>query len=230
MSSIVSFTLGIVELFRNRRTEAWIFWSIAVLFLIVAFDQAWQDEHRNTSLVIGEKSSAVGEMNFWKEQNYAKDDAVRTRDHLLAQNYTALIGQQTTSNNAQQSLAQLSQRILEIDKPGKLKIDNYYLGDVPSQYNANVKAKYHGTFLVLTNQTVTPIRLLVTCEGKIVQAGGGILGTAASSGGGWGGRVTTSPMQYGIGLLSPAWTPSNPMLATIYTDDPSLGICSFEQR
>lgn len=118
MSSIVSFTLGIVEYLRDKKTEAWIFTIIACLFLIVSFDAAWQDEHRNSSLLIGEKANAVSERDFWKQQSYAKDASLVTRDDLLAQNYTVLAQSQT-------ALSTLSNRLLDITKPSSLKVTSF---------------------------------------------------------------------------------------------------------
>lgn len=116
MSSIVSFTLGIVELIRNKKIESWIFFAIAGLFLIVAFDQAWQDEHRNSEIMKVEKSKAESDMTFWKDQSYSKDASLRTRDELLVKNYGVLA-------DTQSSMATLSNRLLDVAKPEPLKID-----------------------------------------------------------------------------------------------------------
>ena len=131
--------------------------------------------------------------------------------------------QQNTINNCQ------TQALRLIADTQSLKITDYFLGLVPSQYNQNIHGKYHGTFLVLTNKPVSPIRLLVSCDAEI-EVSGDILGTGSAMSGGWGGRVTGSLKQYGFGLLSPAWTPVNPLLLTVYTDSPSLGRCTFDER
>ena len=230
MSSIVSFTLGIVEYVRDKKTEGWIFWIVAGEFLVVSFDSAWQDEHRNSQTLATQKNSAVMEANFWKEQSYGKDASLHSRDQLLEQNYTALIGEQATAGKAQNSLTKLSEKILEVSKPEKLKIFDHYLGTVDAQYNPGIHTTYHGTFLVLTNQTVTPVRLLVTCGRDLEQAVGKVLGTGAEMVGGWGGRVTSSAKSYGVGILSPAWTPANPMVVTVYTNQKDIGTCSFEEK
>jgi len=115
MSGIVSFAISIYEATKKKKFETWAFFLLGAICLIIGFDQAWQDEHRNAQLLAGQKADAVGERNFWKDQSYAKDEALRSRDQLLAQNYAALIGQQTTSNKSQQSLAQLSNKIVELN-------------------------------------------------------------------------------------------------------------------
>jgi hypothetical protein len=222
MSGLVSFGFAIYENWKNKKTESWVFFAISLICLMIACDQAWQDEHRNVEALIAEKSSAVSEREFWKQQSYSKDDSLRTRDTLLGQNYTVLAQNQA-------ALTSLSNRVLDLAKE-PLKITPHFLGYIPSQANSNIQAKFNGTFLVLTNNTITPVRLLVTCEAEIVQVGGGVLGTGASMGGGWGGRVTSSKKQYGVGILSPAWTPVNPLLVTIYTNEANLGTCSFDEK
>jgi hypothetical protein len=115
MSGLVSFGVAIYEAFNKKKFETWAFFVIGALCLTVAFDQAWQDEHRNAQLLISEKANAIEEKNFWKEQSYEKDAELRTRDSLLAQNYTSLIGEQATANKSQGSLAQLSSKIADLN-------------------------------------------------------------------------------------------------------------------
>jgi len=61
MSGIVSFGIGIWEKAKKNSNpiHARAFWIIAALCLIVAFDEAWQDEHRNAQVVIAEKALEV---------------------------------------------------------------------------------------------------------------------------------------------------------------------------
>lgn len=223
MSGPIAVAFSIWEYVSGNKTEGWVFFVVGMLLIFAACDLAWQDEHRNAQVLISEKSMLTNDINFWKQQSYQKDDALRQRDSLLVQNSTVL-------GQTQSSLASLSNRILDVSKPEKLNITDHFLGGVDSQVNPNIKAKYHGTWIVLTNMTITPIRLLVTCRADIVQVSGSVLGTGAMLGGGWGGRVTTSKKQYGVGILSPAWTPTNPMIVTVFTDNKDLGICTFEEK
>lgn len=224
MSSIVSFTLGIVELIRNKKIESWIFFAIAGLFLIVGFDQAWQDEHRNAELLKAEKSSAISEREFWKEQSDNKDSAIRQRDNLLAQNYSALIGQQQTSNKAQQSLSQLSGKILDISKPEKLKLT--LVGEPLPHYSDNDPKEL--LILAFTNRMVTPIRALVECDKDIKAARVHLIAAG----------VTTGKMDYPIeegkrfyiDISSPAWTPTNPMVMYVTYQNSGPSNCKIMQQ
>jgi hypothetical protein len=113
MSGLVSFAIAVYEATRKKKFETWAFFGLGAICLVVAFDQAWQDEHRNAQLLVSQKEEAVIERNFWKDQSYAKDAALHSRDELLAKNYSALIGEQTTANQTQQSIAQLSKKIID---------------------------------------------------------------------------------------------------------------------
>lgn len=115
MSSLVSFGISVYEAFKGKKFETWAFFAIGTLCLIIAFDQAWQDEHRNSEILKAEKSAAASERDFWKAQSYDKDSALRQRDSLLASNYTALIGEQATANKSQGSLADLSKKVAELN-------------------------------------------------------------------------------------------------------------------
>ncbi len=87
------------------------------------------------------------------------------------------------------------------------------------------QAPFETKFLVTVNQIYTPVRLLVQCEKEIVQAHGSILGAAVSMSGDWGGRFSKN--QFGIGILSPAWTPATPLVVSVKSNASSLGTCQF---
>lgn len=89
------------------------------------------------------------------------------------------------------------------------------------------KPPYETKFLVLTNQIITPVRLLVQCQQEIISAGGSVMGTGAAMAGGWGGRF--SPNQYGIGILAPAWAPGSPLVVTVHSNSKDL-TCQFAEQ
>lgn len=62
------------------------------------------------------------QLGFWKGQSYAKDDAIRSRDQLIFQNMQALTGTQLTANKTQQSLTNLSSKILNLTNSGPARI------------------------------------------------------------------------------------------------------------
>ena len=54
--------IGLIERYKHKETTKWIFWGSAAVLLLVAFYQAWSDEHSNTQAVIAEKAQAVGSL------------------------------------------------------------------------------------------------------------------------------------------------------------------------
>ena len=109
MSGVASFLLSMWEHTRQKKIESRIFFAVGVICLIVAFDQAWQDEHRNSQILIAEKAQLTSETAFWKGQSYDKDASLRSRNQLLTQNF-GVLGQ------TQSSLAELSNRRIGRDR------------------------------------------------------------------------------------------------------------------
>jgi hypothetical protein len=218
MSGIVSLALGIVEYFRKRQTEAKLFAVVACVFLMPAFYQAWQDEHHNSEILIAEKSTAVSERDFWRQQAYRKDDALRSRDQLLAQNYTALIGEQGTANKAQDSLAQLSGKILDIDKPAPLRVITQSLAE-PSG-DGSIKVRY---FIVLTNKTVNPAIMNVVCDQDISAGEGAVVGAKQEM---MGIGPVVAKRRFNLSITSPPWSPLSPILLDVHYSgpEPNCGI------
>jgi hypothetical protein len=162
-------------------------------------------------------SSAEAEIRILKNTISNRDVEIKTiRDQVS--------GQQDTINKTLLELGRSQQREVQ-----PTRIIRYFIGTLPVNARPE-KTSNQGTFLLLTNRAITPIRLLVTCERDFVEAYGQVLGTGAVLAGGWGGRVTRSSKQYGIGIVSPAWTPTNPMMVTIYANQQDLGLCTFEQQ
>jgi hypothetical protein len=157
MSGVASFVFAIIEHARGKKIETWAFSVVGTLCLVVAFDQAWQDEHRNSQIVQAEKEIAVKDDNFWKAQSYDKDSALRSRDQLLNENYGVLA-------TTQSSLAQLSNRLLDIAGPVPRKID-VMRWEIPVTYTfANVGKVKFWVLVVTTNKTISPIRGDLGCD------------------------------------------------------------------
>ncbi len=225
MSSIVSFTLGIVEYFRDKKTEAKVFAVVASLFLLIAFDQAWQDEHRNVRTLISQRATAESESNFWKQQSYEKDTDLRSRDHLLEKNYSALIGEQATANQSQVALASLSGKILDINKEPQRTTFILELGVMNPE-----KEKHYVQAFLMTNKPVTPVDIAIACEHeikamwpRIVVPGGNVQLMTDPEG------QRLAPNAFRFTMTSPVWTPANPLVVDLYYDEDSLGKCSYKK-
>ena len=188
-------------------------WGI-VAFLFISIFSAWL-EQRNA---FRDASSIANSRKTELEKEQKK---VEIRDVQITALQNQVQSQQKTIN---ESLVQLG----KAQQQEPLKLTPYFMRSIEGCYIGGI-AKYHGNYLVLTNKTITPIRLLVSCDKEIAQVTGSILGAGAHTGGGWGGRVTNNKTDFGVGILSPAWTTTNPLIVTVYTNEKSLN-CSFSQR
>jgi hypothetical protein len=92
-------------------------------------------------------------------------------------------------------------------------------------------AEHYNETIILTNKSITPVRLLVACKESIIAATGSVLpiqlgGTIVGGGWKWGGKFNDH--QFGVWVESPAWTPESPLLVTLFFNGRErLGECSF---
>jgi hypothetical protein len=118
MSGLASFCMSLWEhTKKERRIESRAFFIVGVLCLIVAFDQAWEDEHRNSTVLIAEKSVLAQERDFWKSQSDQKDAVIRDENKANLGYITAVTETQKTANGTQQSLTELTEKVFETTKP-----------------------------------------------------------------------------------------------------------------
>ena len=78
-------------------------------------------------------------------------------------------------------------------------------------------------FILLTNKTITPVRVVISCDAYIERVSLLPIGSAVLGGGGtrFSDRIFQSMIQ------SPAWTPSQPILATVEHHKEDSPKCSF---
>jgi hypothetical protein len=156
MSGFVSFGIAVYEAFKGKEFEGWAFFAIGAICLIVAFDQAWQDEHRNAEILIAQRAAAEVGQNFWKDQSYQKDGSLRARDELLTQNYGVLA-------ETQSSLAALSNKLVDVVKPEPSRIDVQWtpLGQERDKDNAVISRTI--AFIARTNKPIPEVRHKIKC-------------------------------------------------------------------
>ena len=164
-------------------------------------------------------AGCIADLNTEQAKTKLLSERVDSQQQLINHQQGAFSSQQGTMNLCMTTLGVL-------EKPERQKINAFPIGVVRDRENTAV-APYTTNFVLVTNQIITPVRLIVTCEPGIVQVGGGILGTGATLGGGWGGKFTEK--EYGVGILSPAWAPNSPMLLTVYSNQVLQG-CHFEEK
>ena len=122
--------------------------------------------------------------------------------------------QQNTINNCQtQALKLLTP---EAQKTTPLVLEDTVVDGVEH------KAK----FLILTNKTVTPVRMIVNCNRAVRDGFASILGSGVMTGG----TTNQTPTALNVGIDSPAWTPISPMIVAFSYTSSSLIQCGFLVR
>lgn len=200
------------------------FTGIVLVLLFIASFQAWVDEHHNSEQLTTEKASAVGEREFWKSQSYSKDDTLRIQSRLLDQNLI-------NTNQVQKNYNDLVAKVLSLTKPEHVQLNNY-LVELPLRDTISLGKGKSESFIVVADRVVSPIKLEVMCNAPIRSAGGAPMGANAMTSIGWGGFLgySNGVYRWGIGLGSPAWAPSTPMLVTVDSSEARQFNCAFEEH
>jgi len=97
------------------------------------------------------------------------------------------------------------------------------LFDEGSTVHNPTAGKHERTLLAITDKPITPVRLIVMCEGGLNTVGAGILGSKTLMGGG---GMKTSQNTFRFSIEAPAWTPTSPLVLNVYYDEENLGMCS----
>ena len=150
MSGLVSFVLSVVQAIRKKEIATWIFFGIGCLCLLVAFDQAWRDEHRNVEAVTQSKADAWGQFNTCDKERAVNNVLVGTYESQIAQQRVSLDHQQDVFNRCVLTLQQVS--IPERQRTHITQIQPITEG------NVNGKILKVWFLLVFTNRPATPAR------------------------------------------------------------------------
>jgi hypothetical protein len=100
---------GLWEKYKHKETAKWIFWGLAVVLLVVAFYQAWSDEHHNTEVVIGEKANLSGANYTLAQQNQRLLDLLGAKDRPLVVQLPPDVEVEKLLRQQQRELEQLKQ-------------------------------------------------------------------------------------------------------------------------
>lgn len=216
MSGVASFLFSMWEHARGKKIEARAFFIVGVLCLVVAFDQAWQDEHSNTKILIGEKSALWQERDFWKQQSYDKDASLRTRDELLGKNFTTL-------TQTEQSLTALSAKLLDVTKPEPLKI--VVTGERLPWYGSS--QPHEMIMLGIPNKIVGAVNADVICNKEIESVRAAMLGHDL-----WTGKTPDriNANQFHLNITSPIWTPTQPLVVYVRFKNELADTCELQQK
>jgi hypothetical protein len=230
MSGIVSFGLALWAEIKKKPHHRLAFWIIGCLCLIVAFDQAWRDEHHNTKAVIDQKADLTSRMSecsvgfkaagdkatFFEEQTHSNQQTINQQLKTLTAQQQTANSQQNTMNNCVVALGKAN-----IADPQKTSV-----GFFSADFQGAPLSKHKSLLLAFTNKPVpSPARGRVACTkpfkyAQLGTVGSGMLGIIP--------RI--NEFTYDWELSSPQWTPTNPLIFVIAYDEDDLGPCGIQLR
>jgi hypothetical protein len=221
---VVLVIFAVVEKIRQKNTEAWAFWGGAILCLFIACYGAWVDEHQNTQTVIAEKARAVGDVGECRgdskstsAQNVLLQSQVNSQQSTLTKMQQGVNSQQGTFNLCVTTLT-------KANAPVPMSTTLLKIGDD----TPNPATKHTMKMVILTNKEVTPVKILLWCDGTIKAANVRPLGGVSYSAGITplsSGSLFVAPKFWQINMSFPAWSPEQPLLIQLDYDVDDLGSC-----
>ena len=203
--------------------ERRLFTGIALACLFIACFQAWIDEHHNSEELIQEKAQIATQEEFWKNQSYTKDDALRLRDSLLAQNVTTL-------GQTQQSMNDLSKKILDVTKPEPLRMTVEQIVKP-----ADPRAGYQLQQFIIFSNKVTPAKGDFSCGIPLTDVHAFVVGKANTFVGGTpsagGFTVIGGGTIVRVDILTPIMTPTSPLVVSfLIPSGITINSCYFKSE
>ena len=230
---------AIVTLFERKLNKTLVWKYYAIIFLasagLVAVFYAWHDEHQNAQILINEKAEvynklgacssdltiAKGRADFFDTQNRQQQTLISDQQRLLSSQQLTMNTSQQAMNAQQGSMNSCVVALGKANTPETQKIDVAFF-----KANTDFKAEHVTFMMVFTNKIIpSPAKGVFVCEKPVKKVNFGTAGTAMTSDGG-----LQQERLLEWQLLSPQWTPTNPLIFTIYYDGEDLGRCGIQLR
>jgi hypothetical protein len=196
---------------------------VFILFLFFACFQAWQDEHRNTTAVINDKSTLLGLKNTCDSD--LRVEIERSKQlQLQLDSHTGIIS--NLQNSVNQNQSSVSACVLSVAKsvvPVKQVTTLRF-----SRVNMNSTTDL-GTYVALTNISVSPVNATFSCpmDFKLITAdetAGSKVAVIKTMG-----DVTSRKAEFSF--QAPAWDKSDPIVITaLFAKDYDPWECKLDIR
>jgi hypothetical protein len=122
MSGIATFGIAIWENIKKHPIRARSFWIVSAFFLLVAVDQAWQDEHRNSEVLIGQKSAVYAEKNACEQQQAIREAYTRGLEGNTLKQQQSIEEQRNFNSKQQDTLNTCVVSLVSATKPEKFAV------------------------------------------------------------------------------------------------------------
>lgn len=201
-------------------------WIVGTIFLLIAFYQGWNDEHKNAKDAMYGKD---GKAEAWSKFNGCdKERAVKS---ALADTYSGTIANQQMLLNGQQATFNTMQGTFNACVTGninKLKAATQKTLILAAGVRVDPKLGSHWlNMIVMTNQ-ITLVDFRLHCDVEIGNVTAGIINTSVMLSGRGGGRV--SPHDWDISIGAPAMSPINPLEIVMYYNGETSGTCTVRSN
>lgn len=221
---VVLMIFAIIEKLRKKDTEAWIFWGAAIACIFIACYGAWVDEHNNASAVIVEKADAWSRYNSCSSGLKEKEAEVTGWNNRFSDQVGRAATLQNTINSQQSTFDLCVTTLSKANAPIQQSTTMFVVGDIV----ANPAAKHSIRYVLLTNKSVSPVKLILWCDGTIKAANIRTLSGSPFSGGVSplsSGALFVPPKMWQINLAFPVWSPEQPIVLQLDYDVDDLGSC-----
>jgi hypothetical protein len=192
---------------------------IALLCLLVGCYRAWVFEHKNAETAMYGKD---GKSEVWSKYNECdKERAVKSS---LVDTYSGELSYQRSRNDGQQDT--FNRCILALSnasKPEPLR-QTFLMHSIDQDTG---KGTHANEIILLTNRTVTPVRMRLACDGEVnsidahIQTAQSNVQIAATN-------QVLDKHQIQFEITSPAWTATTPLLITVYFSENDIGRCGIK--
>lgn len=200
------------------------FWGVALLCLFIACYGAWVDEHQNTQTVIAEKAQAVGDLGGCKGEFKSTNAQNGLLQSQIVSQQTTLTKMQQGVNSQQGTFNLCVTTLAKANAPVPMSATLLKIEDE----KPNPATKHTIRMVLLTNKEVTPVKIMLWCDGTIKAANVKPLGGAAYAGGVTplsSGSLFVAPKFWQINMSFPVWSPEQPLLIQLDYDVDDLGSC-----
>jgi len=228
MSGLVSFCFALWQYSKGKEISAKAFWVVASVFLFIAVNLAWQDEHRNSLTLISEKASAVGLTNSCLQQARVQEAfskglqiSNQSLQNSLNQAQDSFGKQQNAVNSCVVSLGKMNPILTTKQTVIPIQIEGV---------NTGAPRKIVFEMIILTNRTIDPTGIL-ECASPLQP---GTLPSLTVHGNmRFGGISTITPVNdrtFDLRVnMDGTWTPDNPIHFTaLAAGEP--GPCTFKPK
>ena len=200
---------GLFEKFRHKETAKWLFWGLATVLLLVAFYQAWSDEHRNSQVLIDEKADIRGKLASCTGDLRASDGVRQLLEAQTRSQQLTINAQQSTTNTCVVTLAKTA-----IGEPPNVYVWTVGIGII--------KRPVVTEMVLVTNRRET-FRGNLECTEPFNVFDWTMTGTGVRMGVG---TQKISARQYHLETTSPLWEPHDPIVVNAISDQTLHG-CKF---